>query len=127
MKIEHLAMYVRDLDGAKEFFEKYFNAKAGELYHNKTSNFRSYFLSFDDDTSLEIMTSPDIIDQKKDQKRTGFAHLAFSLGSKSKVNELTKRLENNSYQVISGPRVTGDGYYESAILAFEENIIELTI
>lgn len=127
MKIEHLAMYVRDLDGAKVFFEKYFNAKAGELYHNKISDFRSYFLSFDDDTRLEIMTSPDIIDQKKDQKRTGFAHLAFSLGSKAKVNELKKRLENNGYQVISGPRVTGDGYYESAILAFEENIIELTI
>ena len=67
------------------------------------------------------------MDNKKDQKRTGFAHLDFSLGSKAKVNELTKRLENNGYQVISGPRVTGDGYYESAILALEENIIELTI
>lgn len=127
MKIEHIAMYVRDLEEAKSFFEKYFKARSGDLYHNKTSDFKSYFLSFDDDTRLEIMTSPDMIDQKKDQKRTSLAHLAFSLGSKDKVNELTKRLENDGYKVISGPRITGDGYYESAILAFEENIIELTI
>ena len=73
------------------------------------------------------MTSPDMMDYKKDQKRTGLAHLAFSLGSKDKVNELTERLENDGYKVISGPRITGDGYYESAILAFEDNIIELTI
>ena len=73
------------------------------------------------------MTSPDMMDHKKDQKRTGLAHLAFSLGSKDKVNELTEKLENDGYKVISGPRVTGDGYYESVILAFEENIIELTI
>ncbi len=127
MKIEHIAMYVRDLEEAKAFFEKYFNSKAGDIYHNKTSDFRSYFLSFDDDTRLEIMTSPDIIDHKKDQKRTGFAHLAFSLGSKDKINEFTEKLENDGYKVMSGPRVTGDGYYESAILAFEDNIIELTI
>lgn len=127
MKIEHIAMYVRDLEKAKTFFEKYFKARSGDLYHNKASDFKSYFLSFDDDTRLEIMTSPDMIDQKKDQKRTGLAHLAFSLGSKDKVNELTKKLENDGYKVISGPRITGDGYYESAILAFEENIIELTI
>lgn len=127
MKIEHIAMYVRDLEKAKTFFEKYFNAKPGDLYHNKTSDFKSYFLSFDDDTRLEIMTSPDIIDHKKDQRRTGFAHLAFSLESKDKVNELTEKLKNDGYKVISGPRITGDGYYESAILAFEENIIELTI
>lgn len=127
MKIEHIAMYVRDLEEAKAFFEKYFKARSGDLYHNNTSDFSSYFLSFDDDTRLEIMTSPDIINHKKDQKRTGLAHLAFSLGSKDKVNELTERLENDGYKVISGPRVTGDGYYESTILAFEENIIELTI
>lgn len=127
MKIEHIAMYVRDLEKAKAFFEKYFNAKPGDIYHNKTSDFKSYFLSFDDYTRLEIMTSPDIIDHKKDQRRTGFAHLAFSLGSKDKVNELTEKLENDGYKVISGPRITGDGYYESAILVFEDNIIELTI
>lgn len=65
MKIEHIAMYVRDLEEAKSFFEKYFKARSGDLYHNKTSDFKSYFLSFDDDTRLEIMTSPDMIDQKK--------------------------------------------------------------
>ena len=68
-----------------------------------------------------------MMDNKKDQKRTGLAHLAFSLGSKNKVNELTEKLKNDGYKVISGPRITGDGYYESAILAFEDNIIELTI
>lgn len=48
MKIEHIAMYVKDLEKAREFFEKYFSAKSNNLYHNKKTNFKSYFLSFDD-------------------------------------------------------------------------------
>ena len=48
-----------------------------------------------------------------------------NLGSKEKVDELTKKLHEAGYEVLSGPRVTGDGYYESCILAFENNLLEL--
>ncbi|MBD5137347.1 MAG: glyoxalase [Lachnospiraceae bacterium] len=127
MKIEHIALYVNDLEGAKEFFINYFDAKAGDMYHNKRTNFKSYFLSFEDGARIEIMSRPDTNDIEKILTRTGFAHIAFSVGSKEKVDKLTARLKEDCFEVIRGPRVTGDGYYESCILAFEGNQIEITI
>lgn len=127
MEIEHIAMYVNDLERAKMFFEKYFGAISGDGYHNKMTNFRSYFLSFDDGPRLEIMNRPDMNDTEKSQNRTGFIHIAFSVGSKEKVDELTVRLKKEGYDVISGPRTTGDGYYESCIVDIERNQIEITI
>lgn len=127
MKIEHVAMYVNDLEGAKEFFEKYFHAVPNELYHNKKTGFRSYFLSFDDGARLEIMNKEVMDDLEKPLNRTGYAHLTFALGSKEAVDELTKTFKEDGYEVISGPRTTGDGYYESCILGFENNQIEITV
>ena len=126
IKIEHTAMYVNDLEGAKEFFEKYFNAKSNEKYHNTKTGFRSYFLSFDGGARLEIMSKPNVADDEKTLTKTGYAHLAFSVGSREKVDELTYQLEADGYSVISGSRVTGDGYYESCVLGFENNQIEIT-
>ncbi len=120
-------MYVNDLKGAKEFFEKYFNAKSSEKYHNTKTNFQSYFLSFESGARLEIMTRPDITDEDKPLQRTGYIHLAFSVGSREKVDALTKRLKSNGYEVISDPRITGDGYYESCVAGFENNFIEITV
>ena len=127
MKVEHIAMYVNDLNSARDFFQKYFKTKAGELYYNKTTGFRSYFLSFDDGARIEIMNHPDMVDSEKDIRRTGFIHIAFSVGSKEKVDELTKKLSDDGYEVLSGPRITGDGYYESGIVGIEGNQIEITV
>lgn len=127
MKIEHAAMYVNDLEAAKKFFVDYLDGKANDGYHNKTTDFRSYFISFDDGARLEIMNQPGMEDDEKHLARTGFIHLAFSVGSKEKVDALTKRLKNDGYEVISGPRTTGDGYYESCIVGVEGNQIELTV
>lgn len=127
MKIEHVAMYVNDLEGCKHFFEKYFLAKANQLYHNQKTGFRSYFLSFSDGSRLEIMNRTPMQDEAKDIYRTGLIHLAFSVGSKEKVDQLTEQLKQDGYQVISGPRTTGDGYYESCVVGFEDNLIEITI
>lgn len=126
IKIEHIAMYVNDLEGAKEFFEKYFNAKSNEKYHNTKTGFRSYFLSFGEGARLEIISKPNVSDDDKALLKTGYAHLAFSVGSREKVDELTYQLKADGYSVISGPRVTGDGYYESCVLGFENNQIEIT-
>ena len=127
MHIEHIAMYVNDLEKVRDFFVNYFHAKSNEGYHNKTTDFRSYFLSFDDGARLEIMNRPNMDDSEKSLARTGFIHLAFSLGSKEAVDTLTARLQKDGYSVISGPRTTGDGYYESCIIAIEGNQIEITV
>ena len=127
MKIEHIAMYVNDLDAAKDFFVKYLDGKANDGYHNTKTDFRSYFISFDDGARLEIMNKPGMVDADKHLNRTGLIHIAFSVGSKERVDLLTGRLKADGYDVVSGPRVTGDGYYESCIVAIEGNQIELTI
>ena len=126
MHIEHIAMYVNDLENAKDFFVKYFNAKSNEGYHNKKTDFYSYFLSFEDGARLEIMNRPQMNDDEKSLNRTGYIHIAFSLGSKKAVDELTEKMKNDGYTVISGPRTTGDGYYESCIVGIEGNQIEIT-
>lgn len=127
MKIEHIALYANDLEGARKFFMKYLGAQSNDGYHNPRTNFRSYFLSFDDGARLEIMNKPEMPDLPKDLARTGYAHIAFSVGSKEKVDALTAQLKADGYEVISGSRTTGDGYYESCIVAIEGNQIEITV
>lgn len=127
MQIEHIALYVNDLAGARDFFVRYLGAAAGALYHNQTTGFRSYFLSFEGGARLELMNKPNLDDPEKTLHRTGFAHVAFRLGSRERVDALTERLRQDGYAVVSGPRTTGDGYYESCVLAIEGNQIELTV
>ena len=127
MKIEHIALYVSDLEKARDFFVKYFGAASNEGYHNPRTDFRSYFLSFEDGPRLEIMTKPDLTDSGDFLNRFGYAHIAFSVGSNEKVDALTSLLASDGYPVYSGPRTTGDGYYESCILGFEGNLIEITV
>lgn len=126
MKIDHIAMYVYDLYGARDFFVKYFGANANLEYYNPKTDFRSFFLSFDSGTRLEIMNKPSITDKTK-ANQAGYIHIAFSVGSKEKVNDLTKQLQADGFEIISDPRITGDGYYESCIVGFEGNQIEITV
>lgn len=127
MRIEHIALYVNNLEATKEFFIKYFGASSNDGYHNLNTNFRSFFLSFEDGARLEIMNRPSMDNPEKTMERTGYIHLAFSVGSKEKVDALTAELKKDGYEVISGPRTTGDGYYESCILGIEGNQIEITV
>ena len=126
MRIGHIAMYVNDLEAAREFFENYLGGLSGELYHNPETGFRSYFIRFDDSTLLELINRPVMEDPEKGLRRTGYTHLAFSTGSIHAVDALTERLRADGYRVLSGPRVTGDGYYESCIVGIEGNQIEIT-
>lgn len=127
MKIEHVAMYVNDLEQARDFFIKYLDGRSNDGYHNIKTDFRSYFISFDDGARLEIMNKPDLADEEKTLNRTGLIHIAFSVGSKERVEELTQLLQADGYHVVSGPRTTGDGYYESCVIAIEGNQIEITV
>ena len=127
MKIEHVAVYVNDLEKVRNFFMKYLGATSNDGYYNPQTNFRSCFLSFDNGARLEIMNKPGMSDLPKNLSRTGYAHIAFSVGSKEKVDDLTAVLRADGYEVVSGPRTTGDGYYESCIVDIEQNQIEITI
>ncbi len=127
MKIEHIAMYVNKLEAARDFFVRFLGGVSNDGYHNKKTGFRSYFISFDDGARLEIMNKPDLLDDVKNLNRTGYAHIAFSVGSKEAVDDLTQKISDAGYSVISGPRTTGDGYYESCIVAIEGNQIEITV
>lgn len=127
MKIEHVAMYVNNLEAARDFFVTYLNGHSNGGYHNKTTNFRSYFISFDDGARLEIMNKPGVADRENTLSRIGYIHIAFSVGSKEQVDALTSKLKADGFEVASGPRTTGDGYYESCVVAIEGNQIEITI
>ena len=127
MHIEHIALYVKDLEKAKEFFVRYLNGISNSGYHNTKTGFRSYFISFDSGARIELMTRPELEDMEKPIAGTGYAHIAFSVGSNEKVDSLTAELRDAGYEVTSGPRTTGDGYYESCIVGIEGNLIEITI
>lgn len=127
MKLDHIALWVLDLEKAKEFFMMYFDVGANDMYHNPRTGLKTYFLTFTDGARLEIMQRPDVIAARPEPFRQGYAHIAFSVGSKEKVDALTRRIAEDGYRVLSGPRITGDGYYESCIEAFEGILIEITV
>ena len=127
MKIEHVAMYVNDLEKARDFFVTYLDGVSNDGYHNRKTGFRSYFIRFEDGARLELMTRPEKVDAPKTSARTGLIHIAFRVGSREKVDALTERLRADGYEVLSGPRVTGDGYYEICMAVVEGNQIELTV
>ncbi|MEK5014748.1 MULTISPECIES: VOC family protein [Bacillus] len=126
MRIEHVAIWVNDLEGMRDFYKQYFNGEANVLYHNPKKKFESYFITFEGGARLELMSQVGIDDVIKKQT-VGYAHMAFSVGSKEKVDQLTDRLREAGYPLLNGPRTTGDGYYESVVSDPEGNQIEITI
>lgn len=126
MKIEHIALWTRDLERSKAFYETYFGGQSNSKYTNPTKQFESYFLTFDDGARLELMQMPTIPDGT-DHQTIGWVHIAIAVGSKAEVDALTARLRDNGYTVEGEPRTTGDGYYESVILDPDGNRIEITV
>ena len=128
MKIEHIALWCKDLEALRVFYVKYFGARSNQKYVNEEKGFASYFMSFSSGARLELMHMRTIPETKDDPHRqaTGLAHLAISVGSKDSVDELTKNLSRDGYTVLQTPRTTGDGYYESVVLDPEDNRIEIT-
>ena len=125
-RIAHIALWTVDLERMRAFYERYFEASAGLRYENPSKQFQSYFLTLGDGARLELMHSPTAAAGCSDM-RLGYAHLAIALGSEEAVDALTERLRNDGYEVVDGPRRTGDGYYESVVLDPDRNRIELTV
>jgi|SRR6516225_2968526 lactoylglutathione lyase len=129
MRIEHLAIWVDDLEGMRNFYTTYFDFRSNEKYTNEKKGFSSYFLSAGEGkTRIELMTRKDIIHEPTKRGYTkGMAHMAISVGSKEAVDQLTERLRADKYIIEGEPRTTGDGYYESVVQDPEGNLIEITV
>lgn len=128
MRIAHIAIWTRDLEGMRNFYMHYFDASSSVPYFNHSRDFKSYFLNFNGDCKLELMQMPGIPVTKDDpiKQASGLIHLAISLGSKTKVDELTEEFRRDGFHIISEPRTTGCGYYEAIVLDPEGNRVELT-
>ena len=128
MNIDHIAIWTKNLEEMKNFYETFFHARAGKIYINPKTQFRSYFLYFSSGARIELMQSPSVkvSSEENSSRQVGYAHLAISVGSKERVDTLTARLERAGYRVLSGPRMTGDGYYESVVSDPENNLVEIT-
>lgn len=128
MRIEHVAIWVSELELMRRFYETYFGATSGEKYYNPKKNFSSYFLRFETGCRLELMQKPEITAiENRTNEYLGISHFAISVGSKENVNALTEKLSTDGFTIVGNPRTTGDGYYESVVLDPEKNRIEITI
>lgn len=124
MKIEHIAIWVDDLEKMKNFYQTYFHVSSNQMYHNQKTGFRSYFLEFEEGSRIELTNKKHLSPRIADS--LGYTHLAIAVGSKSDVDAMTERFVTDGFPLLSGPRTTGDGYYESVIQDPEGNLIELT-
>ncbi|MDO5396196.1 MAG: VOC family protein [Bacteroidales bacterium] len=128
MRIEHLAIYCENLDLLRDFYTGYFGLECGSRYENRAKDFSSYFLrSKEGGARLELMNLPNLPVGGTPNKCRGLAHIAISVGSKEQVDLLTEKLRSDGFKILSEPRTTGDGYYESAVEDPEGNYVEITV
>jgi lactoylglutathione lyase len=128
MTLEHVAIWTNDLERLKNYYETYFGAKSNDKYLNPLKNFESYFLTFESGARLEIMKKPNIPANLNDtilEQHQGIIHLAFGVETMVEVEDKCKELHRNSYQILNGPRKTGDGYYEFETLDPDNNRLEV--
>lgn len=126
MRIDHVALWTRDLDAMRAFYMDHFGAASGPRYASATrAGFESYFLAFHDGGRLELMTIPELADRTPGSY-VGWAHLALSVGSREAVDALADRMSAAGIRVVSAPRVTGDGYYEAVVRDPDGNLVEIT-
>lgn len=127
MRIEHIAIWADNIELLRTFYIKYFGLSCSDKYINTTKHFTSYFLSFEEaETRIEIMHIPDMASPASRGNLKGLAHFSIAVGSKEAVNALTEQLRGDGYTILSEPRTTGDGCYESAIADPEGNCIEIS-
>ncbi|HNY11048.1 MAG TPA: VOC family protein [Candidatus Wallbacteria bacterium] len=127
MKIDHIAVWVSDLEKMRMFYEKYFDGISNSKYTNIKKQFESYFLTFEGGVRIELMRNRHAPKKEENSSLTGLAHFAFSAGSREEVLSLTELLRCAGYTIQTEPRTTGDGYFESSVLDPEGNLIEITI
>lgn len=129
MTLEHVAIWTNQLEVLKDFYIKHFGGQPNDKYTNVKKKFQSYFLTFDSGARLELMTKPDIPDNKNDRvqkQHQGIIHLAFGVETMDEVDAKAEELKAAGFPILSGPRITGDGYYEFETLDPDNNRLEVT-
>lgn len=129
MTLEHVAIWTDDLEKLKDFYVKHFGGVANSKYTNETKQFQSYFLTFKSGARLELMTMPGVPGNSNDtitKQHIGIIHLAFGVDTISEVDQKAIELKAAGFLILSGPRKTGDGYYEFETLDPDNNRIEVT-
>jgi lactoylglutathione lyase len=124
-RIEHVALWVRDIDAVAAFYARWFGARIGERYENPRKGFASRFLEFSDGARLEVMARADI-GTRNAGEQLGLAHVAIVVGDEAAVDALAARFSAAGVELLDGPRRTGDGYYECVVCDPEGNRIEVT-
>lgn len=124
MRVEHIAIWVKDLEKMKAFYKKYFDVSSSDLYHNDKTGFSSYFLAFEKGSRIELTTKQHL--SNRIAESLGYSHLAIAVGDKKAVDTFAEKFIEDGFPLLSGPRTTGDGYYEAVIQDPEGNLIELT-
>ena len=123
MKLEHIAIWTRDIERLAAFWQEAFGGTVGPLYESRNQvGFRSRFVTLPGGLRLELMSSPAHA-APETADRTGLAHIALSLGDEAAVDEAAERL---AAHLVAPPRRTGDGYYEAIVRDPDGNLIELT-
>lgn len=125
MRINHIALWVKDIEKVCLFYQKYFGGTIHPLYHNPIKGFTSRFITFEDGARIEVMNRTDI-ESSISYEHFGWCHLAISVGSKENVDKLTAQMSKEGISIVGNPRTTGDGYYESVVLDPEGNRVEIT-
>ena len=129
MTLEHVAIWTNKLEELKDYYTKYFGGISNDKYINEKREFHSYFISFNSGARLEIMTMPNIPANLNDtvvKQHSGIIHLAFGVDTKQEVEEKATQLKEDGFKILSGPRKTGDGYYEFETLDPDNNRLEVT-
>jgi len=129
MTLEHVAIWTNNIEALKEYYTKYFNAVSNEKYINPQKKFESYFLSFESGARLELMSRAGIPNNANDtieKQHLGLIHVAFGVASMNEVDAKAQQLQNDGFKILSGPRKTGDGYYEFETLDPDNNRLEVT-
>ena len=122
-KITNVGMFVSDLEGAKDFFMKTFDATVHCVYNEEENNYYSYILDFAEGPRLELMTKPEVVDNAKDPNRTGYAHICIKVESEDRLNQIIAAYKEAGYQILYETATVGGK--EMRAVAFEDNVIEV--
>jgi lactoylglutathione lyase len=129
MTLDHVAIWTTQLESLRDFYVKYFGAVANSRYTNESKQFHSYFLTFKSGARLELMSMPGIPCNTNDtivKQHLGIIHLAFGVDIIEEVDQRAVELKAAGFPILSGPRKTGDGYYEFETLDPDNNRLEVT-
>ena len=123
MKISNVGIFVKDLEGAKNFFINYFGAEVHAVYNEEENRYYSYIMKMGEGAKLELMTKPEIVDEKKDPNRTGFVHICVKVDSREKLDEIIAKIKADGYHIFYEPATNGGN--EIRAITYEDRILEV--